>query len=90
MGTRGAALIAWLNFMLSDEAQDQAEPLGYAPLPQAAIDKAKETINSIVYDTSVNPDDYYNANLNVPGFEFGFLLLGLTFLSLFLKKSKKN
>lgn len=40
-------LLIWI---LSDEAQSQAEPLLYAPLPPAAIGKALAVINSMVYD----------------------------------------
>ncbi len=41
-----------LTWMVSDEAQNKAEPLYYAPLPQAAKEKALDIINQISFDGS--------------------------------------
>lgn len=40
-----------LNWMLSDEAQSQAEKVHYAPLPEAAAEKAKNILQLVTYES---------------------------------------
>lgn len=44
------ATLKLLDWMISPEAQSQAEKVNYAPLPKAAVDKAKAILRSVVYD----------------------------------------
>lgn len=44
------ALVNFLNYIMSKEAQGMAAPAHYAPLPDAAIAKAKANIASITFD----------------------------------------
>ncbi|MFC6978048.1 hypothetical protein [Microbulbifer taiwanensis] len=39
---KAAALRQLVSYMLSDEAQDQAEDLGYIPLPEEVREKVRE------------------------------------------------
>lgn len=41
-----------LNWMLTNEAQSQAEKVHYAPLPDLAVEKAKEILKSVTYDSN--------------------------------------
>jgi phosphate ABC transporter phosphate-binding protein len=55
------ALIAFLRWLMTDNAQDLAGPLGYVPLPQEVRDLNTATINSIILPSSANPDTYWKA-----------------------------
>jgi len=42
-----------LNWIVSEEAQSQAEKVNYAPLPKAAVEKAKKILRSVTYNGKV-------------------------------------
>ena len=44
------ATVKFLDWLVSDEAQSQAEKVHYAPLPDAAAEKAKAILRSVTYD----------------------------------------
>ncbi|WP_167604802.1 phosphate ABC transporter substrate-binding protein PstS [Maribellus sediminis] len=44
------ATVSFLDWLISDEAQEQAEKVHYAPLPASAVEKAKAILRSVTYD----------------------------------------
>lgn len=44
------ATVQLLDWLVSEEAQSQAEKVHYAPLPDAAVEKAKAILRSVTYD----------------------------------------
>ncbi|WP_167616213.1 phosphate ABC transporter substrate-binding protein PstS [Maribellus sediminis] len=44
------ATVSFLDWLISDEAQGQAEKVHYAPLPASAVEKAKAILRSVTYD----------------------------------------
>lgn len=48
--TQAEELKNMLYWMISPDAQNEAAPLYYAPLPSSAIEKAHEVIDSVTYD----------------------------------------
>ncbi len=46
------ATVTFLNWLISEEAQSQAEKVHYAPLPSAAVEKAKVILQSVTFDNS--------------------------------------
>jgi phosphate transport system substrate-binding protein len=44
------ATVTFLDWLISKEAQSQAEKVHYAPLPVAAVEKAKSILRSVTYD----------------------------------------
>ena len=46
------ATVTFLKWLISEEAQSQAEKVHYAPLPSAAVEKAKVILQSVTFDNS--------------------------------------
>ena len=44
------ATVKFLDWLVGDEAQSQAEKVHYAPLPQTAVEKAKVILRSVTFD----------------------------------------
>ena len=47
------ATVSFLDWLISEESQSQAEKVHYAPLPQAAVEKAKVILRSVTFDGKV-------------------------------------
>ena len=91
-GETGGALVAFLTWLMTEEAQNLGIDIGYAPLPNATRTHNMNTINSIILEVGVNPLDYApldNIDGDAPGFEF-ISFLGIIILSIVLKINKKN
>ncbi|NOY95879.1 MAG: phosphate ABC transporter substrate-binding protein PstS [Chlorobi bacterium] len=46
-------LVTFLDWLISSDAQGEAEKVHYAPLPQKAVEKAKAILRSVTYDGKV-------------------------------------
>jgi len=44
------ATVSFLNWLVSEKAQGEAEKVHYAPLPAAAVEKAKAILHTVTYD----------------------------------------
>ena len=89
-GATGSAMVAFLHWIITSQAQAMGPGLGYVELPAAVIQNANTTINSIIYDTSVNPRDYTSTAKSTPGFELGFVVIGLTLVAVIYNKKRKQ
>ncbi len=48
--TQALETVKFLDWLISEEAQSQAEKVHYAPLPDSAVEKAKVILRSVTYD----------------------------------------
>ncbi len=102
--TKGAALVAFMHYIMTDKAQNVAVPLGYVALPQSVRDHNNQTMNLIKYNG--NWQDYWNptatttsassnssSNKTSPGFEFlslAGLLVAVSIVTVMKRKNNKN
>lgn len=102
--TKGAALVAFLHYIMTDKAQNVAVPLGYVALPQAVRDHNSQTFSLIKYNG--NWQDYWNPtgstapatssssqNKTSPGFELlsvAGLFVAVSIVSVMKRKNKRN
>ena len=100
---KGAALVAFMHWIMTDTAQNSAVPLGYVALPQAVRDHNAQTMNLIKYNG--NYTDYWNpstsaasttssgSNTTSPGFEFlsvAGLFVTVSIVAVMKRKNKQN
>lgn len=71
-GAKGVALIGFLKYIMSTDAQNLASSVGYVPLPLSVVTKNLDVINAIAIA------NISNTTATSPGFEF------TTFLSFFI------
>lgn len=50
---QATATVEFLDWLVSEEAQSQAEKVHYAPLPETTVDKAKAILRSVTYDGEI-------------------------------------
>lgn len=91
LGNNGAALVAFLKWIMTDTAQNSGPLLGYSILPESIRELNLITINSIQLAESVNTDDYTPGLVSIAassGFESMVVILALSSSIVLITKQK--